>query len=30
MDNPPDKPDKETLIKLVKQGIEMLAERNIC
>ena len=23
------KPDKETLIKLVKQGIEMLAERNI-
>ncbi|MHA1234852.1 MAG: hypothetical protein ACTSQL_07175 [Promethearchaeota archaeon] len=29
MDNPPDKPDKETLIKLVKQGIEMLAERNI-
>ncbi len=29
MHNPPDKPDKETLIKLVKQGIEMLAERNI-
>jgi len=29
MDNHPDKPDKETLIKLVKQGIEMLAERNI-
>ena len=29
MDNPRDKPDKETLIKLVKQGIEMLAERNI-
>ncbi len=29
MDNPPDKPDKETLIKLVKQGIEMLADRNI-
>jgi len=29
MDNPSDKPDKETLIKLVKQGIEMLAERNI-
>ncbi len=29
MHNPPDKPDKETLIKLVKQGIEMLADRNI-
>ena len=29
MDNPPAKPDKETLIKLVKQGIEMLADRNI-
>ncbi|MHA1349372.1 MAG: hypothetical protein ACTSPZ_00885 [Promethearchaeota archaeon] len=29
MDNPRDKPDKETLIKLVKQGIEMLAEKNI-
>ena len=29
MDNRGDKPDKETLIKLVKQGIEMLAERNI-
>ncbi len=29
MDNRRDKPDKETLIKLVKQGIEMLAERNI-
>jgi len=29
MGNQPDKPDKENLIKLVKQGIEMLAERNI-
>ncbi len=29
MDNPRDKPDKETLIKLVKQGIEMLAEKNL-
>jgi len=29
MDNPRDKPDKEKLIRLVKQGIEMLAERNI-
>jgi hypothetical protein len=29
MDNRGNKPDKETLIKLVKQGIEMLAERNI-
>lgn len=29
MENPPEKPDKETLISLVKQGIEMLAERNI-
>ena len=29
MGNQPDKPDKESLIKLVKQGIEMLAERNI-
>ena len=29
MDNRGDKPDKETLIKLVKLGIEMLAERNI-
>ena len=29
MENPPEKPDKETLINLVKQGIEMLAERNI-
>jgi hypothetical protein len=29
MDNRRDKPDKQTLIKLVKQGIEMLAERNI-
>ena len=29
MENKPNKPDKETLIKLVKQGIEMLAERNI-
>ena len=29
MDNQPEKQDKETLIKLVKQGIEMLAERNI-
>ncbi len=29
MDNQPDKPDKENLIRLVKQGIEMLAERNI-
>jgi hypothetical protein len=29
MGNQPDKPDKESLIQLVKQGIEMLAERNI-
>jgi len=29
MDNQLDKPDKEKLIKLVKQGIELLAERNI-
>ncbi len=29
MERQPNKPDKETLIKLVKQGIEMLAERNI-
>ena len=29
MENHPEKPDKETLINLVKQGIEMLAERNI-
>ncbi|MFX0046736.1 MAG: hypothetical protein ACFE8G_01075 [Candidatus Hermodarchaeota archaeon] len=29
MDNQPEKSDKETLINLVKQGIEMLAERNI-
>ena len=29
MDNQPEKHDKETLINLVKQGIEMLAERNI-
>jgi len=29
MENKPDRPDKETLINLVKQGIEMLAERNI-
>jgi len=29
MGNQPDKPDKENLIRLVKQGIEMLAERNI-
>ena len=29
MGNQPDKPDKEKLIQLVKQGIEMLAERNI-
>ncbi|MFX1287127.1 MAG: hypothetical protein ACFFFY_01030 [Promethearchaeota archaeon] len=29
MENQPEKSDKETLIKLVKQGIEMLAERNI-
>jgi len=29
MENKPGKPDKETLINLVKQGIEMLAERNI-
>lgn len=29
MDNQSDKPDKENLIRLVKQGIEMLAERNI-
>ena len=29
MDDQPKKQDKETLINLVKQGIEMLAERNI-
>ncbi len=29
MENQPEKPDKETLINLVKQGIEMLAEKNI-
>ncbi len=29
MENQPKKPDKETLINLVKQGIEILAERNI-
>jgi peroxiredoxin len=29
MEHQPEKPDKETLINLVKQGIEMLAERNI-
>ena len=29
MENQPEKPDKNTLINLVKQGIEMLAERNI-
>ena len=29
MENQPKKPDKETLINLVKQGIEMLAEKNI-
>jgi len=29
MENKPEKPDKETLINLVKQGIEMLAEKNI-
>ncbi len=29
MDSLPEKQDKETLINLVKQGIEMLAERNI-
>jgi len=29
MENKPEKPDKETLINLVKKGIEMLAERNI-
>ena len=29
MERQPNKPDKETLINLVKQGIEMLAERNI-
>ena len=29
MGNQPDKPDKESLIKLVKQGIELLAEKNI-
>ena len=29
MEHQPNKPDKETLINLVKQGIEMLAERNI-
>jgi len=29
MDYQPEKSDKETLINLVKQGIEMLAERNI-
>ena len=29
MESQPEKQDKETLINLVKQGIEMLAERNI-
>ena len=29
MEKQPEKPDKNTLINLVKQGIEMLAERNI-
>jgi hypothetical protein len=29
METQPEKQDKETLINLVKQGIEMLAERNI-
>ncbi len=29
MGNQPDKPDKESLIKLVKQAIELLAEKNI-
>jgi len=29
IENHPEKPDKETLINLVKQGIEMLAEKNI-
>jgi peroxiredoxin len=29
MEKQPEKPDKDTLINLVKQGIEMLAERNI-
>ncbi len=29
MENQSKKPDKETLINLVKQGIEILAERNI-
>jgi len=29
MGNQLDKPDKEKLIKLVKQGIELLAEKNI-
>lgn len=29
IEHQPNKPDKETLINLVKQGIEMLAERNI-
>jgi hypothetical protein len=29
MDNRGDKPDKQNLIRLVKQGIEMLAYRNI-
>ena len=29
IEHKPNKPDKETLINLVKQGIEMLAERNI-
>ncbi|MFX0075609.1 MAG: hypothetical protein ACFE96_09215 [Candidatus Hermodarchaeota archaeon] len=29
MDNQPEKQDKESLINLVKQGIELLAERNI-
>ncbi|GAF92647.1 unnamed protein product, partial [marine sediment metagenome] len=29
MERQSNKPDKETLINLVKQGIEMLAERNI-
>jgi len=29
MEKQPEKPDKDTLINLVKQGIEMLAEKNI-
>jgi len=29
MENQSEKPDKETLINLVKQGIEMLAQKNI-